>query len=49
MKKQIDVVKVISITGTVLGVTATLLSGWSQQKNIEKNINEKVNEVLNTK
>jgi hypothetical protein len=49
MEKKIDVVKVISIAGTVLGVTATLLTGWSQQKNIEKNIAEKVSEIANNK
>ena len=49
MEKKIDVVKVVSITGTVLGLAATLLTGWSQQKNIEKNIAEKVIEVINDK
>ena len=49
MEKKIDVVKVVSITGTVLGLAATLLTGWSQQKNIEKNIAEKVNEIASNK
>ena len=49
MKKQVDVVKVISIASTILGLTATLLSEWTQQKNIEKNIDEKVNELIGNK
>jgi hypothetical protein len=49
MKNKIDVVKVVSITGTVLGLAATLLTGWSQQKNLEKNIAEKVSEIANNK
>ena len=49
MKKNIDVVKIVSIAGTVLGLTASLINGWSQQKNMEKSISEKVNEVISNK
>lgn len=44
--KKIDVTKVISLTGTILGITASLLGSWSQQKTIDKTIEDKIKEAL---
>lgn len=46
MKNKIDVIKIIGIVGTVMGMTATLLSNYANDKTMEKTINEKVNEAL---
>lgn len=46
MKKSLDIVKVISITGTILGMAGTALSGWAGNKNMEKLIDEKVKEAI---
>ena len=47
MKKSIDLVKVISITGTILGLAGTALSGWAGNKNMEKIIDERVKALAN--
>lgn len=47
--EKIDVVKVINIAGTVLGIAATLLSSYANNKNMEKEIDKKVFEALNKK
>lgn len=46
MKNKVDVVKIIGIAGTVLGMAASLLSDYSSKKNMEKIIDDKVNEAL---
>lgn len=46
MKKKIDVVKVIGVTATIMGMASTALSGWVNNKNMEKTIAEKVAEAL---
>lgn len=44
--EKVDAIKIIGIAGTVLGMAATLLSGYASEKNMEKTINEKVNEAM---
>ena len=39
-------VKVVGFAATILGFAATMLTGWSQQKTMEKTIDEKVEEAL---
>ena len=46
MKSKIDVVKVVSVTASVLGVIGTLLSGWAGQKQTEATIDKKVAEAM---
>lgn len=43
---KIDLVKVIGIAGTVLGLGATLMSNYASDKKTEKEIEEKVAEAL---
>lgn len=44
--KKIDMIKVISITGTILGMAGTALSSYASDKNMEKLVNEKVKEAI---
>ena len=44
--KKIDIVKVVNIVGTVLGIASTLLSGWAGQKATKDTIAEQVAEAL---
>ena len=44
--KKIDMVKILSITGTILGMAGTALSSYASDKNMEKLINEKVIEAI---
>ena len=44
--KKIDMVKILSITGTILSMAGTALSGIASDKNMEKLINEKVKEAI---
>ena len=44
--KKIDMVKILSITGTILGMAGTALSSYASDKNMEKLINEKVKEAI---
>ncbi|MGN1370919.1 MAG: hypothetical protein ACI4XM_01365 [Candidatus Coprovivens sp.] len=46
MKKDIDMVKLISVAGTILGMAGTALTGWASNKNMEKLIDEKVQEAI---
>lgn len=46
---KIDMVKIIGFAGMILGGVATLISSWSQEKQMEKTIEEKVNEALAAK
>lgn len=46
MDKKFDAVKLIGIAGMLLGGVATLISSWSQEKQMEQTIEEKVNEAL---
>lgn len=41
-----DLIKVVGIAGTVLGVGATLLQNWSSDQKLEKLVNDKVKEIL---
>lgn len=45
MNKEL-LIKVIGIAGTLLGVAATMLSDWSDDKKTEKMIEEKIKEIL---
>ena len=45
--KKFDTIKMIGLAGTILGITSTIISGWSQQKDMEKTIEEKIDEALN--
>jgi hypothetical protein len=42
----INIVKVASIAGTVLGIAGTLISGWAGQKTTQETIEKKVAEAL---
>lgn len=44
--KKMDLVKMVGLAGTVLGIASTLISGWSQQKEIERVVDEKINQTL---
>ena len=44
--RKLDLVKTIGFAGTALGLISTVISGWSQQKDIERTIEEKVGEAL---
>lgn len=44
--KKIDMIKILSITGTILSMTGTALSSYASDKNMEKLINEKVIEAI---
>lgn len=46
MDKKFDMAKLIGFAGMLLGGAATLISSWSQEKQIERTIEEKVNEAL---
>ncbi len=45
MKKN-DMIKILSITGTILGMAGSALSSYASDKNMEKLINEKVKMLL---
>lgn len=45
--KKMNLVKTIGLVGTALGVVSTVISNWSQQKDIERTIEEKVDIALN--
>lgn len=44
--KKFDTIKTIGIAGTILGIASTIISSWSQQKDMEKTIEEKVNKMF---
>lgn len=44
--KKIDTIKIISITGTVLGMVGTLLSNHASDKNMERMVDMKVKEAI---
>ena len=44
--KKIDMVKILSITGTILSMAGTALSSYASDKNMEKLISEKVKEAI---
>lgn len=44
--KKIDMIKVMSIAGTILGMAGTALSSYASDKNMEKLINDKVVEAI---
>lgn len=46
MKKNLDVVKLVGVAATALGIASTLLSGWANERNTENLISEKVNEAI---
>lgn len=46
MNKKVDLVKILGITATVMGMASTALSGWVNDKNMEKTISEKVAEEM---
>lgn len=46
MKNKFDVVKLIGFVGVGLGMLATFVSNYAQEKRMEETIEEKVNEAL---
>ena len=46
---KINVVKVISVAGTVLGLIGTLASGWSSGKAMEETVKKEVEKALQNK
>lgn len=48
MDKKMSI-KLIKITGVVIGLAATLLANYSQEKELEKAVAEKVQEALANK
>lgn len=47
--KKFNGVKVVGIVGTVLGVAATLVSNWTQQKTMDETIKKEVEKALTSK
>jgi hypothetical protein len=43
---KIDIVKVASIAGTVLGIIGTVVSGWAGRKTMDETITKRVTEAL---
>lgn len=43
---KVNVVKVVGVAGTVLGLAGTLLSSWVTQKKMDETIEKKVTEAL---
>lgn len=43
---KINIVKVASIAGTVLGIAGTLISGWAGQKTMQDTVAKQVAEAL---
>ncbi len=43
---KINIVKVVNIAGTVLGIAGTLLTGWAGQKSAKETIAKQVAEAL---
>ncbi|MFI3115342.1 MAG: hypothetical protein R3Y12_04285 [Clostridia bacterium] len=41
-----NLIKFVGISSTILGIGATLISGWVEDKKMEEKIEEKVNEAL---
>lgn len=41
--------QLVGVTGTILGVGATLLSNWSNDQKLEKLVDKKVTEILERK
>ena len=46
MKKNLDVVQIANLAGTVLTVAATLITNFANDKKLDKTIEEKVAEAL---
>lgn len=46
MNKKLSAVKLIGFVGVGLGMLATLVSNYAQEKQMEETIEEKVNEAL---
>lgn len=46
MKKNLDVVQIANLAGTVLTVAATLITSFANDKKLDKTIDEKVAEAL---
>lgn len=44
--KKVDIVKVMSIGGTILGIAGTLISGYASNKEMARTVEEKVAEAL---
>lgn len=46
MKMKSNIIKVLGLTASVIGVAATLLSDWVNEQKMDEKIEEKVNEAL---
>lgn len=44
--KNLNAIRVISVSGAILGAVAALIGNWSQQQLMDKTIEEKVNEAI---
>ena len=44
--KNIDVVQLAGLAGSVLAIAATMLSGYANEKKLDAKINEKVAEAI---
>ena len=45
--KKIDMIKILSITGTILSIAGSALSSYASDKNMEKLINVKIKDAIN--
>lgn len=45
----INIVKVVQITGTVLGIVSTIATGWAGQKTMKATVAKEVAEALSKK
>lgn len=46
MNNKNDIVRILGIAGTILGMAASLLSGWANEKKMEQTVDKKVKEAL---
>ena len=46
---QINIVKLISVAGTVLSLIGTVASGWSRDKTMEETVKKEVEKALKNK
>jgi fructose-1-phosphate kinase PfkB-like protein len=46
---KINVIKVVNVVGTALGIVASLVTGWAQHKTMEKTVEKCVEAALKNK
>lgn len=47
--KKLDMVKVITVVGTVMSLAGTLCSSWASDKKLEETVQKQVDEALKSK